>query len=228
MFSPQDEIFDDDDTHPQTSEDKPGVFSPAPMQSSAPSPEVYKGFRQDLPETAPPLTSNSRAYKSTRIPDFTQWVYKMRQHAGQMLDNPPVYMKRIVLLVEIKRKPLTASGPMTWLFSKILIQTGEQARHAFAACPEVNTIGVIVAIGDLWTYREYRRQRMGTSPSRSEQEDPTFTPSSSAAVPRPDEKYQPVNYFFGNKGFVRLQEVGSDNALKAVRKRNKELYSSLW
>lgn len=43
---------------------------------------------------------------------------------------------------------------MTWLFPKIFAQTGEQARHAFAACPEVNTVGVIFAIGDLWTYRD--------------------------------------------------------------------------
>jgi hypothetical protein len=51
------------------------MTSPSPR--TAPSPEVYKGFRRDLlktlPKLSPPLlVKHKREKRSTRIPDFVQ------------------------------------------------------------------------------------------------------------------------------------------------------------
>jgi len=77
-----------------------------------------------------------------------QLIYKLREHANKTLDDPPVYMKRVILLVEIKGK---INDPQPWAFTKISRQTSQQARHAFASYPEVDTLGVIAASGDCWT-----------------------------------------------------------------------------
>ena len=153
-----------------------------------------------------------------------QLIYKLREHANKTLDDPPVYMKRVILLVEIKGK---INDPQPWAFTKISRQTSQQARHAFASYPEVDTLGVITALGDCWKYVEYRRENMRISPSRSEREDPTFTLSSSPVDASKEDS--PLHNFFGAKGYVRLQEVESDNALKAIRERINHLCGTkLW
>ena len=255
-FSPKDENIDNDDSDSQT--ENKAVCSPstpskfparqrnpvtppshaishhgpgepnATLRFSAPSPEVFKGFRHDLPQT-PPTPSiqplSSRPQRSIRIPDFAQLIYKLKLNTDKMLDDPPVYMKRIILLVEIKPK---VDVPQRWGFLKIFRQTEQQARYAFASYPAVDTLGVIVALGDFWTYREYERENMRTSPSRSEREDSTFTLSSPAVDTSRAAIYKPLDKFFGAKGYARLQEVESDNALKAIRERIKHLCTRLW
>jgi hypothetical protein len=134
-------------------------------------------------------------------------------------------MKRIILLVEIKPK---VEVPRCLGFVKILHQTDQQAHHAFTSYPEVNTLGVIIALGDLWTYREYECKNMRTSPSRSEQEDSTFTLSSPLLDISRAVTYKPLDKFFRAKGYARLQEVSSDNALKVIQERTKHLCTSLW
>jgi hypothetical protein len=197
---------------------------------TAPSPEFYRGFREDLPQTPPKLSPprlevHKPKKRSTRIPDFVQFVFRIRQHPpNNILDTPPIYIKRIILLVEIKRAIKSCE---LWYFTGVLDQTDQQARRAFASFPEVNTLGLIVALGDCWTYREYARCNMVSSPSPSEQEDPTYRESSRDCM-SPSTIVDRVNQHFGPKGFARLQEPASDDALRAVHLRLKFLSSGMF
>ena len=53
---------------------------------------------------------------------------------GLSTNSQPFVVKRIVL-VEIKR-PLDPNHNFIWGYNKVLDQTNEEARHAFAACDE--------------------------------------------------------------------------------------------
>lgn len=131
---------------------------------------------------------------------------------NKTLDDPPMYKKSVILLVEIKRA--TKSHDI-WYFYEVLDQTDQQALRAFASFPEVKTLGLIVALGDCWTYREYHREKMVASPSLSEKTDPTYheTPKDSVS---PSVSVDFVSRHFGPKGFARLQDPASDAALGAV------------
>jgi hypothetical protein len=124
-----------------------------------------------------------------------------------------------MLLVEIKRSVQVHND---WTFINVYAQIGQQAHHAFKSFTTVNTLGVIIAVGGMWMYREFERDAMRVSQSRSEREDSTFTLSSDSYgfIPR---KYQPVERLLGNKGYVHLQGAESDEALKAVQKRLRAL-----
>jgi hypothetical protein len=203
--------------------------SPPHVRFAAPSPEVFKGFRQDLLQTPPKLSpqrckSQKQKKRSTRIPDFAQLVFRIKIHPTNSLDDPPIHTKRIMLLVEIKRAVLNCD---VWYFDSVLDQTDRQACRAFASCPEVNTLGLIVALGDCWTYREYSRENMRSSPSPSEKADPTFCESPFESL-SPSMACDDVNKFFGDNGFARLQETPSDHALKAIHHRLKTLFSDMF
>jgi hypothetical protein len=73
--------------------------------------------------------------------------------------------------VEIKR---AVENCQEWFFHEAFDQTDQQAVHALASYPEINTLGVIVALGDCWTYREYDRHNMESSPTPSERNDATY------------------------------------------------------
>lgn len=187
---------------------------------TAPSPEVFKGYRADLPQTPPKLLTPDRKMKqikkrSTRIPDFVQLLFQIKvKNPGSILDDPPKHRNRILLLVEIKRALISYE---MYDFIKVLDQTDQQARHAFASYPEVNTFGLIIALGDHWTYREYNRESLRPSPTRFEHSDPTFE------EPRRDPElvskiYPDVDRIFGAKGFACLQKPESDEALFALRR----------
>jgi hypothetical protein len=79
-------------------------------------------------------------------------------------------MTHLLLLVEIKR-----SIPSCWMynFARVLDQTNQQACNAFASFPEVNTFGLIIALGDCWTYR-YHQEELRPSLTWSKHSDPTF------------------------------------------------------
>lgn len=205
------------------------------MRFAAPSPEVFKGFRQDLLQTPPKLSPQQRTKlkkkkRSIRIPDFAQLVFKMRVHPpNNALDDPPICLKRVILLVEIKA---AIESCEIWYFHGVLDQTDQQARHAFASYPEVDALGVIVALGDCWTYREYFREEMGSSlsPSQSELADPTFRGSSIGSLisPSPSMICEDVNKCFGAKGFARLQDPESDMALTVIRNRLKTFVDKIF
>jgi hypothetical protein len=72
----------------------------APIRSAAPSPEVLRGSPSERLHTPPRLPTMSRKIRSTRIPDFVQLLYKVKINPDDTLDK---YVKRIMLLVEIKR-----------------------------------------------------------------------------------------------------------------------------
>jgi hypothetical protein len=234
-FNPEDDSYDDDDDDDEDEDDEDDIV----MRYSAPSPEVFKGSRQDLPQTPPnpdslpfqplqtPPESKSMSYKpqkkrSTRIPDFVQLIYKVARTANT-IDDPPHFTKRILLLVEIKRKVLSFQP---WSFVEVFPQTDQQARRAFAAFSDTSTIGVIIALGDCWTYREYHRNEIEASPSRSEQEDSTFV-LSSPPVMSWSRTYAPLDQFFGAEGYARLQYAKSNKALQTIREHLQNLCADM-
>ena len=91
------------------------------------------------------------------------------------VDIPLRYLVGPLLLVEIKRADQSCQ---LFDFTEVFEQTAQQAPHAFASFPKVNIIGVITALGDCWTYREYDRRNLSPSPTRSEYSDPSFVDSS--------------------------------------------------
>lgn len=196
-----------------------------PPPRTAPSPEVYKGFRQDLPKTPPKLSpprlvKHRRKKRSTRIPDFVQLVFKIRvQPPNNSLVIPQAHIKRIILLVEIKR---AVEKCQEWFFDQVFDQTDQQAVHAFAPYPEINTLGVIAALGDCWTYREYDRHNMESSPP-SEGNDAMYHDSDLVS---PSTIVNDVQRHFGRRGFARLREPASEAALIAIHKRLQAIYKS--
>lgn len=193
-----------------------------PQRFAAPSPEVFKGYRADLPQTPPKLTPDRKMKggikRSTRIPDFVQLLFQIKvKQPGFILDDPPKHRTRLLLIVEIKRTPPPYN---IHDFIKVLYQTDQQARHAFASYPEVNAFGVIIALCDCWTYREYHRGSLKTPPTRFEPSNPTFGSEEPCLDLPPLSNIHPdVDRFFGKKGFARLQETESDGALLALRQR---------
>jgi hypothetical protein len=231
-FNPEDEGSDDDDyqaghgcspLHSQIPANKWNQQMKSPARSTVPSPEVYKGFRKELlqipPKHSPTKTEGKLKKKlSTRIPDFVQLIFRIRVHnPNYTLDDPPIHMTCVLLLVEIKR---ALESCQIWDFHNVLDQTDQQARRTFAAYPEVNTLGLIIALGNCWTYREYSRELMRSSPTRSEAADPTYRESSVLSIdsPSPSRTYADVHKFFGDKGFAHLQDPESDQALNAIRR----------
>lgn len=116
----------------------------------------------------------------------------------------------------------------------------QQARHAFASYPQVNILGVIIALGDCWTYREYSRINLSPSPpplSESSRSDPKYKDSDSNSSTRAlsNDPSQPlpiqcadVDDAFGASSFARLQTRISDNALHALQKRLRVLASEMF
>jgi hypothetical protein len=76
--------------------------------------------------------------------------------------------------------------------------------------------------------REYEMKKIGASPSRSEQEDPTFSLSTPPLFASSAKKYKALDKFFGTDGYARLQDADSDDALKVVRTRISDLCAKLW
>jgi hypothetical protein len=191
-------------------------------RSVAPSPEVFRGYRAELLQTPPKLLSPSQAerrrkkFRFTRIPDFAQLLFEIKLNMpGNMVDDLARYRVGPLLLVEIKK---SKAGCQIYDFAEVLDQTDQQARNAFATYPVVNSLGLIVALGDCWTYREYEREDFASSPTVSECLDPTF--GDPVPEKRPPSKICPVVHeCFGALGFARLQEQSSDDALTAVRQR---------
>jgi len=104
---------------------------------------VFKGYRADLPQTPPPksLTPNRKIKRgknrSTRLPDFAQLVFQIKAETpGFILDNPPKYGTRLLLIVEIQTGRVW-NRPIS---KPVLL---------FATYPEVNAFGVIIALGHL-------------------------------------------------------------------------------
>lgn len=198
----------------------------SPPPRTAPSPEVYKGFRQDLPKTPPKLSpprlvKHKRKKCSTRIPDFVHLVFRIRVHPpNNTLVIPQAHIKRIILLAEIKR---AVENCQEWFFHEVFDQTDQQAVHAFASYPEINTLGVIIALGDCWTYREYDRDNMESSPTPSKRNDATYNKSDLVS---PSTIVNDVQQHFGPRGFARLQEPASEAAFIAVHKHLQAVYKS--
>ena len=132
-------------------------------RSAVPTPDSLEAYRSGLPQTPPRLPPSSKRLKirrSVRIPDsdFTQLLFRIKVKSdGTLLD----YCTSVLLLVEIKKaKP----SCQIFDFAQVLLQTNQQACHAFASYPGVTAFGLVIALGDCWTYREYRRSNMKSSP----------------------------------------------------------------
>ncbi|OJA19817.1 hypothetical protein AZE42_08420 [Rhizopogon vesiculosus] len=77
----------------------------------------------------------------------------------------------------VENKPARPKRMRKFLGSPYIViedQTRRQAMFAFASDPTLNTLGVIIALGDRWQYSEIRRSANLLLSSWSEKKDPTF------------------------------------------------------
>jgi len=191
--------------------------------------KVYAQISLRLPQGCHPAKKKRKQLRSFRIPDFAQLLFRVRlKQSDGTIDDHRV---GVLLLVEIKK---AKANCQIFDFIDVMAQTNEQARHAFASYPRVNTFGMIIAFGDLWTYREYFRVDFRPSPPirLSERLDPTFGDSNLGSDSDNETLVYPrtcaaVEAAFEAPGFARLQSRTSDNALKAVHKRLEEIGSTM-
>ena len=143
---------------------------------------------------------------------------------GGTINIPPIYRTGLLLLVEVKK---ASPACQMFEFLKVMEQTDQQARHAFAYYPRVSIFGMVIAIGDLWLYREYYREDLRPSPTLSEHLDSSFM-DSDLDEQKTSRLCADVEKFFDARGFARLQEKTSNDALDALRKRLTALGSSMF
>ena len=156
-----------------------------------------------------------------RIPDFVQFVSQLKtEPPNWILDIPPRDRTRLVLIVEIKK---AITFDKMWDHDMVMSQIDQQARCAFGTYPEVDVFGAVIAFGDRWTYREYLRRNLGPS-RRSERSGATLEQRS----PTPSISIPAIDRFFGSRGFARLQEAESDEALFTIRQRLKSLCMAMF
>jgi hypothetical protein len=189
----------------------------SPLRYSAPSPESYRGSSSSHADQGP-IPPCKKC--STCIPDFVQLVYKLAVKPDHKIDRPVLIQNRIVLLVENKADMV---DPTLVDFNCITRQTDQQARRAFVLFPNVDTLGVILAIGPYWTYIEYDSANARPSPSKSEQNDPTYMDRTPSPANTPGRFYEPVLELFKPDGFARLETEKSAKGLRLVQQRMKVL-----
>ncbi|KAF8055805.1 hypothetical protein FPV67DRAFT_1679418 [Lyophyllum atratum] len=189
------DTVDMEDDRPVYGSSNDDVFSPLSYgrDSNAPSPPDLRTRRKDidimnygspLPSTPPPAIRNTwspesshpmtpspnlprKPKRSKRIPDFAELLHI---YDG----DKDIWQKYLLMLVENKPKPAEREGlegPRETNFVHVLVQTEEQVTHAFQ-CEDhvhIDTIGVIVALGQRWRYVEYDRRNFADTiggPSR--------------------------------------------------------------
>ncbi|KAG6824462.1 hypothetical protein H0H92_006826 [Tricholoma furcatifolium] len=144
----------------------PSPVSPLHMrQGMAPSPE--SGTNSSPPSKS---DANRRTKRSTRIPDFVQFLHVKQQEK---------VVSHLLLIVEIKKEG-QFQGRYSY-FDAVMKQITSQALHAFANS-EVDIIGAIAAVGPNWKYVEYHRSQIlqpDTLPDLRSMSQRTYAPSSS-------------------------------------------------
>ncbi|KAF9459180.1 hypothetical protein BDZ94DRAFT_1325002 [Collybia nuda] len=166
--------------------------------------------------SAPHLSSPK---KSTRIPDFVQLIF--RPKAAEF----PSFEKMIILLVEIKKR-VPQGIPTLINQNSLLDQVHAQVYHAFSTDMSIHTLGIIIALGDAWTYQEYNRLtawtnfiQEGPNPDLSYAPPGSQKQKTKAPIALTSAK---VEAHFNN-GYAVLGTSESDRALLALRQRLKEL-----
>jgi hypothetical protein len=82
---------------------------------------------------------------------------------GSMVnDLAKYYCVSPLLLVEIKK---AKAGCQIYNFTEVLDQTDQQAHNAFVTYPVVNSLGLIIALGDCWMYKRYEWEDFALSPT---------------------------------------------------------------
>ncbi|KAG6908615.1 hypothetical protein DXG01_003940 [Tephrocybe rancida] len=202
---------------------------PVRRASGAPSPpDSYIRLGDQLanynePETPPPprpSTAPRNVIKRlTRIPDFVQLLHtRLRPHE---------FTKHALMLVEIKKRRLQRDDDSLMLdFVGVLKQTQLQAMHAFLSDPLVDTVGVIVAIGECWQYVEYDRCKVlppGKKLDFRPESQQTYSDGTSQSPEPVQQIYRVVKevdmHYDEMTGYHVIGTPGSDMALLAVREQ---------
>ncbi|KAG1860894.1 hypothetical protein F4604DRAFT_1788753 [Suillus subluteus] len=105
----------------------------------------------DHMQVSPPPQHLQLSKRSVKIPDFVQVLHRTIQPE----EFPPCFgEQRVILIVEVK----PGLKRYRFNFSGILhSQVAKQAMHAFAADPNLRSLGVILACGLYWAYYEVNR-----------------------------------------------------------------------
>ena len=174
-------------------------------------PIKYLLINSVFPPTPPKSLPSSTSLKRKRHSDIAQLRFEIK---GVSADDPLKHRDSLLLQVVIKK---AVPSCQIFDFLKVMDQTDQQACHAFASYPKIDTFGLVVALGDCWTYREYHRKDLRPSPTSSDLDTP-YTISRTCAD---------VEKFFDTPGFAHLERKTSDDAMAALRKRLRVLGSSI-
>lgn len=190
--------------------------APASMISSALS-SATAGAPSGSPSMSPSAPHLLNPKKSTRIPDFVQLVFR------PSTDVPSKFERMVILLVEIKKR-YPHNTPTFMNQGSLAEQVHAQAYHAFAADKSIRTVGIIVALGDAWTYKEYDRQSAWSNFTYQTPDD-AYKPKGQQPIkqaPPAAETYPTLDAYF-SKGYAILSTPESDLALAALRRRMDDL-----
>ncbi|KAL4078925.1 hypothetical protein V8B97DRAFT_1865372 [Scleroderma yunnanense] len=134
----------------------------------------------EIPET-PPRDKKVIIRKSTRIPDFIGVLHAIRMPRPSVealskefvLPDDLHIAMRTILIVEIKSGVVYA--PNVWQRTWEM-QVKGQALHAFGSHPDLDCLGVIIAVGRRWIYVNVNRP-LPDGLTHSQRCDPDYIPS---------------------------------------------------
>ncbi|KAG0704495.1 hypothetical protein DFH29DRAFT_372824 [Suillus ampliporus] len=130
-----------------------------------------------LREYNPPDSTSSHVSPCNKreewvVPDFALVLQRIRpsSHAPAMFQR-----QRVIVIVENKpARDKILRRARAFPFAHVEDQITRQAVFAFASDPTLNTLGIIIAFGEVWQYSEVERPPNRLLSSWSEAKDPTW------------------------------------------------------
>ncbi|TFY65439.1 hypothetical protein EVJ58_g1983 [Rhodofomes roseus] len=241
----RDRGVDVDDSSPVGGEISPeyGTSTHRPPISAAEEATSGSGLLPaiQLPSNPNPQTALSSAIKavkavlSRRIPDFVVKVVEVVKYDGVPYERLEVKREKVVLLVEVKLRSSvkTFDHAQRTIAQTLRQQAQEQAVHAFREAADLERIGCIVGVSDLWHYTEYDCTVLDFLPPRNGPDDAYIERSSRRS---PIEKYKPslqglytdIEPHFRDLKMLDLDTPQSDRVLGMIVERLRQLSSEYW
>ncbi|KAH9941330.1 hypothetical protein B0H21DRAFT_753180, partial [Amylocystis lapponica] len=224
---------------------------PSPRPASPHSPDSYDSDEfESMPRQTEPLRAELSAAilrkaledikktvaKSTRIPDFVLKTTTLESNPKSDASRINISRKVVVLLVEIKKEFGTPQTVRSAVRRFKRSQAKEQAWHTFSQDKELECVGSVIGLGDVWHYSEYTRLQVKDLDSQFSQHAAVGRPSSSGdtqagkPIPVSDSSgtYKKLWKIFGESNTVPILGRRGQSALQLVAVRLMELTPDLW
>ncbi|KAH9939525.1 hypothetical protein B0H21DRAFT_893941 [Amylocystis lapponica] len=175
--------------------------------------------------------------RSTRIPDFVLKTSTLESNPKPGVSRINISRKVVVLLVEIKKEFGTSQTVRNAVRRFKRGQAKEQAWHTFSQDKELERVGSVIGVGDLWHYYEYTRAHVKDLDSQFSQHAAVGRSSSTGDTQAAG---KPIPFANSSKAYRRLRKIFGENdtvpilgdsgraALQLVAVRLMELTPDLW